>query len=343
MKLYVCLTYYHLLITVVKSLVNHETYDLLVANDIPEYQEIYTKLAASTLFNQVIEYKSAEIRKQCNSSTMPRYIEIFSRKKRIDTCFRQYCTIDFAQYSDIYLYHDITEIGSYFTSNKIDYHLLEDALDYFKYFDTYYGIGKSSYDERTIKCKLKIIFGLGYQAWGISKYCIDVEVNDLNGLKIRNDKYFELPRKKMFEKLSTEQKKMVYSLFAGGKTLSHSDEDAILLCTQPLYTSGHVSSYDIQLKVFESIIRDYTVNGYQVVLKPHPRDEADYTALITKYKCGYIDKNLPSEILDYNPDIKPYYAAVSVTSTAINFLDCAKNKVFMGMEYIKKIEEKVYD
>lgn len=115
------------------------------------------------------------------------------------------------------------------------------------------------------------------------------------------------------------------------------------MCTQPLYTSGHVTSYDIQLKVFESIIRDYTVNDYQVVLKPHPRDEADYTALITKYKCGYIDKNLPSEILDYNLDIKPYYAAVSVTSTAINFLDCAKNKVFMGMEYIKKIEEKVYD
>ena len=77
--------------------------------------------------------------------------------------------------------------------------------------------------------------------------------------------------------------------------------------------------------------------GYHVVIKPHPRDEADYADIIFKYKCTHIDKNIPSEVLNYNPEAQQYYAAISVTSTSINFLDCAKEKIFMGMDFVERV------
>lgn len=336
MKLYVCVTYYHVLITMIKGLINDEKYDVLLSNQIPGFEVLLDRLKKSDCFNNIIEFDSNNIRHK--GVFINKFIDILTRKARTNHYIRKYCSTDFTIYTDIYFYQDCLELGTYFINNKMKYHLIEDALDYFKYFDDYYGIGMSSYNEDTLKFKIKKITGLGHQAWGTSKYCVDVEVNSLDGLKICNDKFFAVPRKELFESLTAEQKKYVYDVFVGGIEVNNGCDNAVLLCTQPLFAAGHVSTMTIQLRVFESIIRDYHERGFKVVVKPHPRDEADYSTILEKYDCDYIDKNIPSEVLNYNPEIKAYYAAVSITSTSINFLDCAENKVFIGMDYVKQIE-----
>lgn len=335
MNLYICLTYYHVLITIVKSLIGDKKNDIMISNDIPGFDNLQEQLENCGLFSRVIVYDANKIRiKKANN----KFKYSFDRRKsNILRIFGLYFKTDLSTYSDIYLFNDATEIGLYMIYKRIYYHLIEDALDFFKYFNDYYGLKKGTYSRKSLKYLVKRLFGVGFISWGTSKYCLDIEVNDQEGIKIPNDKVIVIPRKELFGKLSDDQRKLVYQIFAGDNVIRNDSRESVLLCTQPLFKAGHVDSYDKQKKVFESIVKEYTDKGYQVVIKPHPRDEADYSAIAEKYHCGQIDKNLPSEILDYNPEAKQYYAAISITSTSINSLDCANKKIFLGMEYLQKV------
>ena len=336
-KLYICVTYYHVLITTIKSILSGEKPDLLLSNIIPGYEQLVPSLEKSGLFGKITALDNKRIlpEQEKINKRLDQLMRQHSNKKIVD----KYLDMDFGKYSDIYVYQDAHYIAYYLIAKKYKYHLIEDALDYFRYFDKYYGIAKTSYDPHSLKFRLKRLTGLGTQAWGNSKYCVDVEVNSLKDLKMCNEKYFEVPRKELFGRLTDDQKKTVYKIFAENKKVNSVGGDAVLVCTQPMFKDGHVSSMEVQLNVFEAVVREYSEKGYQIVIKPHPRDEADYSKIIEKYHCGYIDKNLPSEVLNYDPDARPYYAAISITSTSINFLDCATNKVFMGMDYAQSFDK----
>lgn len=334
MKLYICLTYYHALVTQIKGLISKERFDVLLANDIPDYNSLKKRLEESNVFNSILEYDAKNIRNRRKGKKD--LIYYLTDKKTIIKQIEKYNTTDFKKYSDIYIYHDVAEIGKYFILKGIKYHLLEDALDYFKYFDKYYNLKKGSYCKGTTRFFLKDKFGFGYKCRGASKSCIDIEVNDLDGIIIPYDKCFEVPRKALFEKLSAEDRIIVFNTFATGKRIQSTNKKTAIICTQPLYNDSFVKSQEEQLLVFDRIISDYKNQDYHIVIKPHPRDDIDYTNTIMKYDCDLIDKNMPSEILNYNPDAR-FDIAISITSTAINFLKYAKEKKFMGRDFILEV------
>ncbi len=333
-KLFICATYYHTLITLIKSFVNCEQYCIYLADNIPSYQVLKENLEKTGQL-KVFVFPVTNI----NMAIKPhnsRLARILCRKREIRNAVENNCNLDLRDY-ELYLYHDYSNIGKYCAQEGIYYHLIEDALDYFKYFDKYYNMPKQKYTKGSFEDIIKEKTGLGLRLWGTSPYCIDIEVNDLNGIKISKDKVFEMPRKKLFEKLTDEQKRVIYDTYACNKVISKSGtQNEVLICTQPLYKDKHVSTLNDQMIVFEKIIKKFADMGHHITIKPHPRDDADYTGLISKYDCGYIDKDLPSEILNYNPDAR-YVAAVSVTSTAINFLEYANEKIFMGLDFVNEV------
>lgn len=338
MKIYICLTYYHTLITVVKAILSGEKYDLYLANNIPNYEDLRERLESSNLFNCIYEYKEADIDMEMApilAKTSDRW-KNYAIRYFLPAIYEKYATVDLQQYADIYLYHDISQVGKYLIIKKFKFHLLEDALDYFKYFDQYYKVSPKVYKPGKVKYWLKCNLPIGLLKWGTAPDIIDIEVNDIDGIKIRKDKVFQVPRKELFGALSEEQKRYVYQIFASGKNIDANQGRAVLLCTQPLYTAHFVDTEEEQLRVFESVVKEYREKGYYVVLKPHPRDLLDYSEIIRRHDCGFIEKDLPSEVLNYNPDAR-YECAISITSTAINFLEYADQKVFMGEEYIKKV------
>jgi len=332
-KLYVCLTYYHTLITLIKSLISGEEYNLYLSNNIPGYEDLRARLENTNRF-EIIEYPG-RILKQSVKKHPTKVGQVLFYKRDIKRLIERYCTLDLRKY-EVFLYHDMSFLGIYCVHEGIEYHLLEDALDYFKYFDKYYNVKKGSFENSTLQFYLKEKLGIGSRIWGMSPYCIDIEVNDKNGIKIHSDKVIEVPRKELFGSMSPEQKMIVYNTFASDKNVDITHEKSALLCTQPLFTDKHVSSLEEQILVFEMIVKEYTDQGFHMVIKPHPRDQADYQGIIRKYHCGLIDKNLPSEILNYNPEAR-FKTAISVTSTAINFLECADEKKFMGMDFVKEV------
>ena len=332
-KLYVCLTYYHTLITLVKSLVNDEKYVIYLNNNIPEYADLKERLEATGRF-EIIEYPGIEMKKDVKVYDNA-VLRLLLSPKEYSRVVNKFCNLNLRDY-ELYLYHDYSLMGRYCVINKIPYHLIEDALDYFKYFDQYYNVPANSYNKGSFKFFLKEKLGMGYRLWGSSPYCIDIEVNDKNGIKIHSDKVFEVPRRELFDSLTAEQRISVYRTYAAGKTIDEGKGKSAILCTQPLFSAGHVSSMADQLKVFEEVVKNFQKDGFHIVIKPHPRDDADYSGVINQYGCGYIDKNLPSEILNYDPDAR-FDAAISITSTAINFLNYADEKIFMGMEFVQEV------
>lgn len=334
MKLYICMTYYHTLISLIKTLIFGDKAVLLLANNIPDCKELKHRLQKTGCFESVYEYDEINILKEAVYNN--KMIELFFQRSILKRTVEKYLSIDLHDGYDIYIYHDYSKLGKYLIQEKIYYHLIEDALDYFQYFDQYYHVNPSSYHNGNIKSWLKSKLNLGYQLWGTSPYCIDIEVNNKKGIKISSDKVIEVPRKELFARLTDEQKVFVYDTYASGKDMRGRMGKPVIVCTQPLYTAKHVPTMEDQIQVFEAVLKRFTDDGYQVVVKPHPRDEGNYSSLVSKYKCGFIDKNLPLEILNYNPEAR-YAAAVSITSTAINFLEYADKKIFMGMDYVEKV------
>ena len=335
MKLYYCGTYYHALIASIKAMKDADKSDILLANDIPGFESLKESLSNSKVFHSVFIY---------DALAFDSYYVFHNRFKRITTAKKivmeripeavPLSDSEWKRYADIYIFNDMTGPAKYLVLNDIRYHLLEDALDYFTYFDKYYKIPEGAFSKNGFRKKVKDAFGLGFNLWGQNDCCIDIEVNSDEKIKIPHDKVVVLPRKELFASLNEEQKKIIYAIFAKGKeTGKNSKGKSMILLTQPLHKDKFVKSEDEQSLIFEVIIREYIEKGYTVAVKPHPRDELNYIPLIKKYGCIYIDKNIPSEMLNFDKDAS-YDVAVSITSTAINFLENVEEKRFMGREYI---------
>lgn len=335
MKLYYCGTYYHTLIATIKAMNDAEVSDILLANDIPGFGSLKENLLHSGVFQSVLTY---------DALSFDSYYVFNNRFERVTKARKIVCnripeTVPLSDdawkgYSGIYIFNDMTGPAKYLILKGIKYHLLEDALDYFVYFDKYYKIPEGAFAKGGFRQKVKTTMGVGFNLWGQNDCCTDIEVNSKENIKIPQDKVIEVSRKELFSSLSDEQKKIIYAIFAKGKaTGEKTDGKSMILLTQPLFKDKFVVSEEKQRIVFESVIKEYRGKSYAVAIKPHPRDEMDYFPLIEKYGCTYIDKNIPSEMLNFDKD-SSYDVAVSITSTAINFLENVGEKRFMGREYI---------
>ena len=163
-------------------------------------------------------------------------------------------------------------------------------MNFFKYFNKYYQVNKVDYDINSLKVRLKNKLNIGHRAFGTNQYVIDIEVNDNNCLAIDRENIIEIPRKGINDKLTLQQKKLIYGIFCKQKIINNNCNKTLLLCTQPLSEDGQLQNLEQQMQIYEDIIKEYTGMGYTITIKPHPRDKADYSNLCEKYNCLYIDK-----------------------------------------------------
>ena len=241
--------------------------------------------------------------------------------------------VDFTQYQDIYVFCDSDPIGYYLSTHRIYYHALEDGLDCIRYYDT------ARYDNRG---------HFGLKAWmaahnlifiqnGYSKYCLDMEVNDISVLQYPCPKYIEKPRKELTENLSLQAKEMLVSIFVENKEeleymLKQGGEDAkILVLTEPL------CDLETRKQIFRDIIEEFgSIGGKRanILLKPHPRDVLDYRELFPEHIV--LDGKFPMEILNYVEGL--VFDKVISVFTVPHAIMFAKEKVFLGEDFMDKYE-----
>jgi hypothetical protein len=326
--LYICSSYYHLLISLIRKMkFNNEADLMLVAvsknNSINDDNKIIEKLKKSNVFSNVrvvdLSYCSKGLKRYCGF-----FGQIFDIRKKIKN--KEY---DLTKYDEIYIFQDYGAIGYLLSKQKIRYNLLEDGTDCYK--NKYSDILKKRQKKSLIKY-IKRLFN--FYDRGQSKFIKSIEVNDATDLFLKHDNVVELPKDELFESVKDEERKVILNIFLENDESLKEKEIDLLLLTQPLDIDGFVECEEQKIDVYKRIISDFSECG-KIIIKPHPREELDYSKVFSNNNLvEVINKNFPIEIINFlNIGIK---RVVTIKSTAINNIKNCNEKIELGLEYIKK-------
>ncbi len=341
-RIYVCHTYYHIYITFLKEMnlpaEQRRKATLVISHMSTDFEDFPDRIRKSGFFEEVIDFDEknekffpelAKYRKKENNFIKSIWNRIRFTKKfaRLEA---EYIPVDFKQYKDIYVFCDSDPIGFYLNACKIPYHAVEDGLDCLKNGDLAHLDNLSHFKIKAFMSqKLNLIFIQN----GYSKYCLDMEVNDISAIAIPFEKYVEVPRKKLVENLSKEDKMLLLKVFVRDMDkltgiLKDNSVKTALVLTEPL------CSLDVRKQIFEDIVKRYE-KKYTIIFKPHPRDELDYRTEFSDYEI--IDKTVPMEMLNFIEGCQ--FDVVIGVFTELGALDFAKEKVRLGADFMDAYED----
>lgn len=326
-RMYICTTPYQLLLTILK--IEDDKSELVLLEGTTD-KEIISNLSREKIFKKI--------------DTLNMYI--FDEIKRYITNKREIARFitRFKETDDIYIYNDHIPVGWVLDKHKIRYNLIEDGYNFFsyKYTDFRNRVFTKKATIRDYKDLLKHLFFLRRtKGPGFGKYCQSIEVNDISVVPKdeRYHKFKEVPRKDLFNNISEERKQLILRVF-GVEELSGVTDKSVLILTQPLSIDGLMNSDDKQYGFYKKICDKYLSEGYEVYLKPHPRDAVTYEKM---NGVNLIAQSVPMELIEMVSDVK-FERIITHSSTAINFLTCGKEKEvffdFNTREYDEKLLEK---
>lgn len=335
--IYVCHTYYHVYISILKEFArdnwDQEKSSIVLSTMSNDFEELPSRLKDSNIFDNVFMYDEQPA---SNYEGLSKYkkatkffpLSIYNRAiftKKVADYQNDYVPVNFREYNDIYVYCDSDPIGYYLNKNHIYYHAVEDGLDTLKNRDA------ARYDNRShfglkvfLSKKLNWIFIQN----GYGKYCLDMEVNDVSILKYPCPYYKEVPRKKLYDRLTRDEKDKLIQIFVRDRKQLENQENvkSVLILTEPLCD---LSTRKI---IFSDLIDKYG-KEYRVIIKQHPRDELDYSSIFPE--CLLIDRTVPMEILNL---FSWRFDLVVSVFTELGSIEFADEKVKLGREFMDKYE-----
>ena len=308
-EIYIILTRYQLLITLLK-LKKEENNVLILLDDIlkPDKAE---EMISSGLVQEIIrlnDYDFTITRDFCSTGDI--------RKKTLKLLKNA---------KNIYIYVDHFYLGCYMDKHKIEYNTIEDGYNYYKYshenfIDRVFTKNAKSRDYIEF---IKHLLFARLNKPGFGKYCKSIEVNDISVVPRdeRWNKFFEVPRYKLFKNINEKRKLQILNLFEV-EELKDVSSNSVLILTQPLSIDKLISSQEAQYNFYKKICRKCLEDGYEVYLKPHPRDTINYGTI---EGINVIAKDVPMELIEMVSDAK-FKKIIAHSSTAIDFLSCGEEK-----------------
>ncbi len=346
-RIYVCHTYYHVYVTLLKELAlpkeKRGQATLVLSKMSNDFETIDERIRQTGVFEDIIAFDEkrddffpelAKYRKDKGNIVFNMISRmIFTRKyAKLEEA---YVPVDFSDYKYIYIFSDSDPIGYYLNQKKIYYHAVEDGLDCIANFDQARFGNRGHFD---LKAKLSKKYNLIFVENGYGKYCLDMEVNDISKIEYPCPYYIEKPRKELVDRLTDEDKNIILKAFlrnrdelekvlTGAGTDKGETKDRVLILTEPLCT------LDVREKIFRDIIDMYKDDGV-IVIKPHPRDTLDYRTLFKDYPI--IDGTVPMEMLNFFPVRFSKVVAVFTELSGIKFAD---EKIRLGADFMDKYED----
>lgn len=332
-KIYICTTYYHVLISIVKAIQEETESRLVLTAHIPQITELAERIGCFHIFEHI--RLIGEIKEYTAANKLEEVLFFHWRNKQ---CFKKqlFWERELRQAAAVYIFHDDTWVSHYLKEFAIPYTLLEDALDSFTIIDR----SPFAYmlPSRTLRHRIRKKLNIGYFFLQECPYVKQIEVNSLKGLKIpADDRVFEVPRKKLFEGLTPECKKMLITIFGGNCGNQGKWKNAgVLILTQPLYEDGLVSDMEKQKQIYFQILKRFQCGDGTIYIKPHPRDICDYT----DFDAVILNRFFPVEILNYQEEIH-FKKIVTVFSTAIQWMEIADEKICMDIDELIDMQNEV--
>lgn len=341
-RIYVCHTYYHAYITVVKELNQPESKrgkaTLVLSTMSNDFGNLKSRAEKSGLFEAVFMFEEKE---DCQFPQLMKYhkdrgnivLNMLYRiryTKLLGKLQAPFVPVDFKEYKEVYVFCDSDPIGYYLSGQKIPYHAIEDGLDCISTYDT------ARYDNRGhFKLKAQMAaWNLIFIQNGYAKYCIDMEVNNIACLPYPCPKYIERPRQELIAGVQEKDKPLLVSIF-----MEHAQElleqihqadstkDSIMLLTEPLCDLA------TRKRLFQDIITEYGQNA-TVYIKPHPRDVLDYQKEFPN-SIVILDK-FPMEIMNDIPGLR-VKKLISVF-TVVDSIHFADEIIYLGEDFMDRYE-----
>lgn len=332
MNIFICETYYHLLISMIKNIHCENKNDLIIFGDrldnsLVDNKILISHLIESQIFRKIyiLDYKQ-DFKRYSHYGVLyqiHRYFFINSIKKNIEKTL-----IDYHQ---IYLFNDISTIGKCINKLHKKYILLEDGLDCFQ--NNHNIIEINSSFKRIIK---QILYGSSQL--GQSKNIEYIEVNNKNNIFIKNKKIIEAKKDNMFNALSLKDKQLIFNIFSTQINLNYT-ENYSLMITQPLYNDGLLSSLDEQISIYRYIANHY-IKEEKLIIKTHPRENIDYLSYFPN--AIILDKNFPIEIISFQNKIN-FHKIITVSSTSIEMIHNCNQKLKLGWDWLEQIRKEYHN
>jgi hypothetical protein len=342
-RIYVCHTFYHVYVSILKEMklerkqqTEYKKADIALSKLSTDFENLDKRLEATGIFGKVItlderrEETFPELAKyRANYSNIVKHLVnrmIFT--KRLAKCEAPYMDcVGFENYEDVYVYCDSDPIGYYLNYRHIYYHAVEDGLDCLKNLDDAYVANQGHFKIKAWFSRHNLIFIMN--GWG--KYCLDMEVNDIEKVPGECPRLKEVPRKPMEEALTSAQKELMLKTFIDDydnlkKQLVNSEGDRELA----MYLSeGYPRDEELLKRICLDIIEQH-LKGYKVIIKPHPMDKVDYKALCPD--AVVLKGRFPVEVLNF---IEGFHIkkAVAVVSTAMANMDFVEEKLNLGVSF----------
>ncbi len=342
-RIYICHTYYHAYIAVVKELVrrhdNSDRADIILSTMSNDFGNLKGRLEKAGVFEHVYMYDEKE---DVTSQEVMSYhrdrgnivLNLLQRIKYtrlLGKLQEEYIPTDLSAYQDVYVFCDSDPIGYYLNYKKIPYHAVEDGLNSGKLDDQARLANLGAWPLK----KAMAAMGLIFIESGYSRYCIDYEVNDISVNHKPPKNIVEVPRAQLNDRLTPKDHNILVDIFLENKDrvvrqlVDKSDSRSqVMILTEPL------CELDVRQKLFGDIVDEYK-GDHRVIIKPHPRDILDYEKAFPDVVV--IREKFPMEVLG---DVEGFKVdkVISVI-TQMDNVYFAKEIVYLGMDFLDKYED----
>lgn len=341
-RIYVCHTFYHVYISVIKELnipvKMRGTASIVLSTMSNDFGDIDVRLRESGIFEdvyffdeqedvthpEVMKYHKDRGNVVLNLLQRVKYTRMLARAQE------KYVPVDFSNYKDIYVFCDSDPIGTYLNYKHIYYHALEDGLDTLVGCDSARVTNRGHFKIKSLMAKLNLIFIEN----GHSKYCLDMEVNNIEPLIYKQDNYIEVPRINLIKGVAECDKHYLMDIFI---------EDAEELKSQLEINKGRkramiltdpVCDLQTRARITRDIIERYC-EGMSVFLKVHPRDVLDYESEEFA-DCTVIKGKFPMEVMNLIPEL--HMDRVISIFTVLDAIEFADEKIRLGCDFMDEYE-----
>lgn len=333
--LYCCSSYYQVYVSFIRALALNETIELVLELHGVETAYELAKVIeneASSFVNKVYVCE--------DSSKVDPYTEHFAlgipwKRKEIKNHMEKVFGNPFNPdtYKEIHVFWDLGYAGTYFNSRKIPYTLHEDSLNSYQHIRENRGNYAYIWNPKRPAFWVREKLGLGVIPFGFSKYCNKVIVNDKTNIQIPMDKVEEVSIATLEQRLTQIHKQKIFDIFVEEKE-DVKITNQVLLLTEPFFVTRRLSSEEQQIALYRHIIKTYAKNQ-KIIIKAHPRDDVDYKKYFEN--ISVMEKNVPIEVLNFSETFQ-VDKAITVTSSAIYGIKCAKESVYLGPDFLKEFQ-----
>ena len=342
-RVYICHTFYHAYVAIMKELnLGKEHYKeatLILSTMSNEFGTMKDRAESSGVFKEVVFFEEKE---DVTSPEVMAYhkdkgniilnlLQRIKYTKLLGKLQEPYVPVDLASFDEVYVFCDSDPIGYYLNYKKIHYHALEDGLNSGKNDNQAMLSNMGAWKLKKFMARLGLIFIEN----GYSKYCIDYEVNDISANYKPPSNIKECPFFDMWDKLTKEDHDILAYIFMedieGLKRDLEVHEDGrpkAMILTEPL------CDFETRVRLFTDI-KKANEKEYNIILKPHPRDLADYSEAFGD--CIILKGRFPMEVINDIEGLK-VDKLISVV-TQIDDVRFAESIEYLGMDFLDKYED----